>query len=89
MHNHVTTECRGGASDLKWFPKNLADAIIASRTEPTLSDDFRPSKFHLSNSEINATGQLVGGAVANICRELLQLREKVYDSTFPSKSHKE
>jgi hypothetical protein len=43
-----------------------------------LPDDFRPSKFHLSNSEINATGILCGGAVDSIARELLQLRAKVY-----------
>ena len=36
--------------------------------------DYRPSKYHLSNAEIEATGLLAGGAVANICRELLALR---------------
>jgi hypothetical protein len=50
------------------------------------SDDFRPDKFHLSNSEIRATGQLGGGAVANICRELLRLREQVYSQAVPSQS---
>jgi hypothetical protein len=41
------------------------------------NSDYRPSKYHLSNGEIQAVGLLAGGAVANICRELLALREAV------------
>lgn len=40
-----------------------------------MNEDYRPSREHLSNREIDATGQLVGGAVGNICRELLSLRQ--------------
>lgn len=36
--------------------------------------DFRPGRDYLSNEEIKATGMLIGGAVGNICRELLKLR---------------
>lgn len=38
------------------------------------SDDYRPDKFALSNSEVRATGILCQGAVLNISRELLELR---------------
>jgi hypothetical protein len=37
-------------------------------------DDYRPSKFHLSNSEVRSTGIMCGGAVRNIALELLLLR---------------
>lgn len=37
--------------------------------------NYRPGRDYLTNEEVEATGLLIGGAVANICRELLALRE--------------
>lgn len=61
------------------------DHVVLVGNHPwRISDDFRPSKFHLSNSEIHATGMLCGGAVANIARELLELRKQVYSLNPPA-----
>lgn len=54
-------------------PSLAVDAEVVTE----LADDYRPSKFHLSNAEVNATGTLCGGAVANIARELLDMRAQV------------
>ena len=41
---------------------------------PEEARDYRPSREHLSNGEIESTGILCGGAVYNIARELLAKR---------------
>lgn len=46
--------------------------------EEIAAEEFRPSKFHLSNAEVRACGTLAGGAFDNISRELLDLRRKAY-----------
>lgn len=63
-----------------------AMAIPAAPPEPNprREDNYRPTIFHLSNSEVHATGTLCGGAVANIARELLELRAKVPFSALDS-----
>jgi hypothetical protein len=48
--------------------------------QPQMQNDYRPDKFSLSNSEISATGALAGGAVANICREAIKLRQYKIES---------
>jgi hypothetical protein len=42
-----------------------------------LTDDYRPNKFALSNSEVRATGILCGGAVQDIARELIEARSEL------------
>jgi hypothetical protein len=40
-------------------------------------DDYRPTRRSLSNGEVSSTGIICGGAVANICRELLAARQRI------------
>lgn len=46
-------------------------------SDARLGPDYRPNKFALSNSEVEATGILAGGAVQNIARELIAAREQL------------
>jgi hypothetical protein len=55
-----------------------ADYMDDCRPEDGDSDDnYRPSKFHLSNGEVRSTGLLCGGAVQSIARELLKARDVI------------
>ena len=49
-----------------------------------LSDDYRPSKFHLSNAEVRALGIIGGGAVENIALELLAFRNAPHAAALAS-----
>jgi hypothetical protein len=74
--------CGPGKFAIPSFPEPVPAA--PTEAEKPLDDDFRPSKLWLSNAEIRSTGMLCGGAVANIARELLELRAKVYANASPS-----